>query len=224
MGTILASVIVDKAELQLRDTGNVQWTANELLGWLNDGKRQIAIFKSDANIVVDTLQLAQGTRQELPEDCLLLLDIPRNMGTDGETVGKAITYAKKRDLDLADPDWHTDTASAVVQHYTYDQKKSNHFFVYPPQPNADRGYVEIEYNAAPADIAIGTAINIADVYEPALLDYVLFRAYSKESKSGSNQQKADKHWSYFMASLGVKEQREQADDPARDQLQKVDEA
>jgi hypothetical protein len=223
MGTILASSIIDKAEIQLRDAGNAQWSAAELLGWLNDGQRQIAILKSDANVTVSVVQLVQGTRQTVPLACILLLDVVRNMGTNGSTPGAPITYIKRRDLDLERPTWHADTASATVQHFTYSQKVPGYYFVYPPQPNSNRGYVELEFNAVPVDVLIGDAISISDIYSTALMEYVLFRAYGKESKSASNASKSKDHYGLFLTSLGMQEQREQSDDASGDKLRKVDE-
>jgi len=49
MGTIVASTIIDKAAIQLLDTGNVRWTRAELFSWLNDGQRQITLMSPQTN-------------------------------------------------------------------------------------------------------------------------------------------------------------------------------
>lgn len=226
MGTITAQALVDKAAQQLRDEGNSQWTESTLLGWLNDGQRQAVIFKDDANVKVETVQLVAGTKQSVPAKAHLLLDVPRNMGTDGTTVGPAITYVKRRDLDMERPGWHTDTAAAEVEHWTYDQRMPKVFWTYPPQPSSSQGYVELMHNEIPDDIVIGNIgdpITISDVYSMALIDYMLFRAYDRDNKSASYQQRSQRYWNRFLQSLGVTEQRENVSDPSVQKLQKVSE-
>ena len=57
MGTITAKSIIDKASVQLLDTGNIRWTRTELLGWVNDAQRQITVMSPNATNKVATIQL-----------------------------------------------------------------------------------------------------------------------------------------------------------------------
>jgi hypothetical protein len=206
MPTILASAIVDKAEIILQDTTNVRWAADELLGWLNDGQRDIALIKPDASVKTVAVQLVTGTKQTLGSgttgDAIMLLKVIRNMGTSGTTPGNAIRVVSGEILDAQRPAWHTETAVPTAVHFVYDPNNPKQFYVYPP--NTGTGYVEVMYSATPASVAtLASAITVDDVFANALLDYVLYRAYSKDVEYTGNADRAVKHFMAFQASLGT---------------------
>lgn len=204
MGTILASAIVDKAEIILRDSTNVQWTAAELLGWLNDGQRDVVVVKPDANALTATVLLAAGTRQTLGSGstagAIMLLKVIRNMGTTGTTAGNATRLVAGETLDAQRPGWHGDSPSATVKNVIFDPRSPKQFYVYPP--GTGTGYVELLYSAVPTAVAsLATAISLDDTYANALLDYILYRAYM--SPYVGNLERSTAHFAAFQASLGV---------------------
>ena len=58
-----------------------------------------------------------------------------------------------------------------------------------------------------------TVIQIDDVYAPALVDYILSRAYSKDTDYGSNEQRASTFMDSFIGRLSNKSQTDSAVDP-----------
>ena len=58
-------------------------------------------------------------------------------------------------------------------------------------------------------------ISLDDVYANALIDYVLYRAYSKDAEFASQEPLASKYYSQLLNHLGLKEQAEGAAEPAR---------
>lgn len=200
MGTITTASIIAKAGKLLQDTTGVRWDSTELLGWLNSGQREMLIYKPNANVKAQAVKLAAGTRQELPSDAVQLIDVTRNMGTDGVTPGRAIRQTERETLDATRPTWHSDTPSAVVKHFIFNQLDPKAFYSYPPQPATGQGYVEMVYGAVPVDATANGAITVDDIYETILLDYMLYRAFSKDSEY-ADQPKADKHFNVFVAAL-----------------------
>lgn len=217
MGTVLASKIVNDAEDALSDSTNATWTATRLLKWLNLGQREAFILKPDISVsnAVTSSALTEGTKQEISSDGTQFVKLTRNYGTDGATVGDAITYVDMDVMDRIIPTWHTDTGSATVQHYLFDPKDPKHYYVYPPQPSSDQGYVELVEYVTPDDVsAIGNAITIDDVYESVLLDYILFRAYAEDAAhSLYGAQRSVEYWNKFVEALGRKDMREEIDSP-----------
>lgn len=207
MPSILASAIVDKAEIVIQDTTNVRWPAAELLGWLNDGQREICIDKPDACVLTVVPQLVAGTKQSigsgLTATANILLKITRNMGTNGTTPGRAIRPVAQEILDAQNPEWHTDTTDAEVIHYVYDPRVPKQYYVWPPQPASGMGYVEVTCGASPTDVAnLATAISVDDIFSNALLDYILYRAYSKDAKYAGNGARAAAHYQQFANAIG----------------------
>jgi hypothetical protein len=203
MPTILASAIINKAEIVLQDTTNVRWSESELLGWLNDGQREIALLRPDVSNVTASVALVAGTKQALPSTGTMLMKITRNMGTNGTTAGPAVRKVPQDLLDSQRPNWHTDTATAVVQHYTFDLRTPRIYYVWPPSLGTTQ--VEMVYAAPPADVAaIGNAITIDDIYANVLINYILYRAYSKDMELAGNAARAEAALNLFNAALGGK--------------------
>lgn len=216
MPSILASAIIDKAEIVLLDTTNIRWPQAELLGWLNDGQREICIHKPDACVQNKSVLLTAGSKQTLgagsTSDAVMFLDMPRNMGTNGSTAGRAIRPVSREILDTQNPDWHTDTQAAEVKHYTFDPRDPKHVYVWPP--NTGTGYAEMVYAAAPTDVAaVGNAISIDDIFNNTLIDYILYRAYSKDAQYAANGARAVAHYQAFAGALGIKTNNQVAMNP-----------
>lgn len=213
MGTITTASIIDKAQIILQDTTSIRWPETELLGWLSDGQAEVAIWKPNACTKNEPLKLVAGTKQQIPAGGTQLIDVVRNMGADGSTPGRAIRIAMREILDAQTPDWHTAGAAATVIHFTFNPADPRQFYVYPPQPAAGQGHVEIVYAAAPAAATTGGAITIDDIYANVLLDYILFRAYSKDSEYAANSARASQHQSNYLGALTGKTQTEVAHNP-----------
>lgn len=204
MAIITAQQILNKAALLLQDPAFVRWTSDELLGWLNDGQREIVMLKPDANAVNQSVQLSAGTKQRIPSDGIRLIKLTRNMGNDGDTPGRTVRFIDGNILDTQRPNWHTETASTTVLHYAHDVRDPKVFYCYPPQPGTP-SYVELVYSAIPEDVALTDAINLDDIYATVLTDYVLYRAYSKNA-AVADPNIAAAYYQAFYQALGLKAQ------------------
>lgn len=183
---MLASDVLTRARSVLQDETPVRWSDAELLRWLSDAMREVAVMVPECYVVTSNLKiLANKLRQDLPATATRLFDVTRNMGVAGTTPGSVIRLIDRAVLDSMDPDWPTNTGSPV-EHYLYDYKQPLKFMVYPLQ-SADT-YVEIVHGDVPPPVvALGDTIPVSDIYASALLDGVLFRAYSKDAEVGNMQ-------------------------------------
>jgi hypothetical protein len=212
MGTITAQSIIDKASTLLLDTSNVRWSRAELLGWLNDGQRQIVTMAPSATNKVATMRLVAGTRQNIPSDGWTLLNIIRYMGTDGTRPGRAVRVTSQQLLDSYNPNWHSSTPSVVPQSYVFDQQDMTAFYVYPP--NTGNGYVQLNYSPEPADLTLESQpIVVRDIFQTALLDYILYRACSKDAEYAPGLQLAAGYLQTFNLAMGVKQEAEIKNSP-----------
>ncbi len=205
MPTLTAAYTIDKAEIILQDTTNIRWPEGELLGWFNDGQREIVMLRPDAYAQRVAHPLVNGTRQQIQNAGYQLIKVVRNMGADGLTPGRVVRKVPEEQLDASTPDWHASAPNAVTLHYTFDIREPKAFYVYPPAiaPNT----VELIYSSAPTPLAAKTDVQLLDdVYANSLLDYVLYRAYSKDAESTANAQRAIAHRAAFDQSLGLKAQ------------------
>ncbi len=199
MATI-ASAIIAKASILLLDVANIRWSQAELLTYLCDGQREAASLKPNIYTKTVQLPLVTGPRQTMPADARELRSISRNI----TGAGAAIRPVSRDLMDAHMPNWYTAKASATVQHSMYSQADPLAFYVYPPQPTSQPGTVEMTYYAIPADITATAAILIPDTYAPALMDYILYRAFSKDTEYAANMEVAQSHITAFVQSISGK--------------------
>jgi hypothetical protein len=205
--TISASSIASRVRDILQDTAGVRWTDAELIRWFNSGQREIVMLRPDAKTANSSVQLVEGSKQSIPSGGLKFIEATRNMGADGSTEGRVIRTIPREVLDAQDPNWHTAAnASGVIKHVMFDVRDPRNFYVYPPVPASPNVYIEEIYSVAPTDISAlaGENMNLDDIYEGALINYILFRCYSKQSEGVTNDRLAANYYQYFIASLGVK--------------------
>lgn len=202
MATVKVIDLIDRAETVLQDTTNTRWAQAELLSYLNDAQREIVMQRPDAKVTNATLTCAASSKQTLPSGALRLIDIIRN------TNGKAITQIDRKILDVQNPSWHTGSANTVVEHFMYDPADPKNFYVYPVPANSVQ--IEIAYSQSTTDITIANyststdVIGLDDTYSNAILDYMLYRSYQKDSDFAGNMQKVATHYQSFANSIGLK--------------------
>lgn len=214
MGTVLASVILRRFSGLLQDDDHIHWGTPEFLDWLNDAQNEAVILKPNVSVRNGAVQLAEGTLQSIPSDAIALMKVVRNRGTGGTTPGRAITHTDMAKLDQQAPDWHSAKADATVKHYMFDVLDPKHFYVYPPQPAINRGYVDLICSVNPAPVTgLTDTIKIDDVYQNALLDYCLYRALSKDTENAADIGRADSHYNKFAVAMGARAQGDVALNP-----------
>jgi len=201
MATVTVASVISKVQTILQDATGIRWPDAELLGWVNDGQREIVLYKPNAFVKNTAVKLTTGTKQTLPADGVQLIDVVRNMGVSGGTPGRAIRITMREILDSQVPNWHAATADVEVKHYMYTVLDPKTFYVYPPQPAVDQNYVELIYGAAPTDCVVGGTITLDDIYQTILLDYCLYRAYSKDTEFAADQNRATAHQNAYIAAL-----------------------
>lgn len=204
---MIASEIIDRAGLLLADTEGVRWTRAILLDFVNEAVWQVVLVRPDASARIESVQLAPGTRQSLPEDGLRLLEVIRNMGQDGASPGAAPRLAERGSLDAANPAWHAESGASEIAEYLYDIRRPGTYYVYPPVAASPPVYVEIAYVASPAALEDeGGELAIDDVYAGPVLDWVLYRAFHADTESAAGRARADHHFEAFYRSLDRKTQ------------------
>ena len=78
--TVSVQSVLDRVQQTLQDTAGIRWSStNELVLWVNDAQREIALLKPDATATNATVALSEGTKQTIPDDGNRLLRVVRNM-------------------------------------------------------------------------------------------------------------------------------------------------
>jgi hypothetical protein len=204
--TIAAQSIIHRVIDTMQDNTSVRWPVAELVRYLNDGQREVVLYRPDSMVTDATVALVAGAKQALPSNGSKLIDVIRN--TSGNK--RSVRMTNRNILDTQSPNWYNLTGVTEVLHYMYDPRDPKVFYVYPPAASTGAS-VELVYSAYPTDItepadgALYTAvtgnISLPDIYGNVLADYILYRAYTKDSEYAGNAQRAQAHYGAFQAAL-----------------------
>ena len=222
MATIKVREVIKRVEDVLQDS-NVRWPRIELQNWLNESYLQIVQLRPDSNAKTGTFTCAAGTRQSITagfSSALRLIDIVRNLAATSDK--KVVRLINRSVLDDQRPAWHNDTATVNIQNYTFDVRQPKEFFVFPPATTAAQ--IEVVYADLPTSHALSEAnlnpassstdvILVDDTYISAIIDWILYRAFSKDAEFAANAARAGAHYQTFMSSIGTKTQSDVASAP-----------
>lgn len=196
----VADVVVRVAQL-LQDTTHIRWTLAEKLQYITDAVREVCFYKPEACVKTAVANLVAGTRQAIPADATTLMDIVRNMGVGGATPGIAPRAVTREILDAQMPGWHASTPAAEVKHYVFDPQNQRVFYVWPPQPATEQGSLELVYAAEPANATEGGTLDLDGTWLPAIVNYTLYRCYSKDAEYAANASLAAAFYQAFSAQM-----------------------
>lgn len=195
---MLCSDIIAAARLSLFDPApGAGWADDELLAYLNEGIRATVAAKPDVYPVSGAIPLVAGVVQALPTGGVLLIDITHNIDT-----GRTVSVVDLALLQEASRFWPAATQQPEVENFAIDPRTPRKFLVSPPNDGA--GQVHGTYGGTPAALtATSDTFPLLDVYQPALVDFVISRAYAKNSKR-QDLAKAAAYRQQWGQALGVK--------------------
>lgn len=218
--------VIQRAHTLLQDMTSVRWPLLELQGWLNDAYKELVLYRPDEYTRTSVVTLAPGTRQRAMDAPINLpniqrvMKVVRNMGEGSNR--RAIRYIDQQILDDQHPDWHTHAPSTSIQHFMFDPLVPREFFVYPPAAAGTQ--VELMYALVPEPHTLTEAqlrtptttetIRVSDSFANALVDYILYRAWSKDAEYAANSNRAVAHYTAFTNALGAKTASDTASSPA----------
>lgn len=202
-----AQNIIRDAQLALSDIDGVRWPAFELVGYLNSAQREVIRLRPDQKCTTAPVSLVAGFHQQIPPEAMAFMTI-RNNSTGRK---RRITKISLAQLDAVAPDWRSKPGTLEISHFMHDLTEPRSFEVYPPA--AVGAQVDMTYSLYPVDVQVApgaqpaSAVNgntdLPEHWEAALLDYVLFRAYSKDAEFGGNANMATAYLGMFNAAMGT---------------------
>jgi hypothetical protein len=187
-----AQSIFDRFAYVLKDESNIRWTESEFEEWLNAGQFEIVRLLPSAYTEYATLAMVAGSKQTCAG--MYFHEAVRNAS------GAAVSGINSEALDVAYPDWHTQTGAAAVKFFTRDPREPRVFYVYPP--NDGNGSVVVFQTKYPSGtVAVGGNIDLPDEFADALLNYCLYRAFSKDFEVPSSVERSQLYLGAFTAAV-----------------------
>lgn len=198
-----ASQVLNQAAALLIDAGMTRWSQDELLDYLNAGRREACVLRPDLYAITANLTLAAGATQALPAGGFKLFDVFHNYKADG-SVGNSPRVVERELLDAARPGWRSDASVGYIKHFMYDERDGRSFDVYPPA--AAGLQVRVRYAAEPDPIAVGslsTELAQEGPYASYLVDYVCARAMTKDAEYAGNRELVGGYFARFTAGFAA---------------------
>lgn len=190
------------------DSANYRWSDSEILHYINAAQRQIVTLVPEANVIESIEDLGSNTdaRQTLPAGGIKFVKISNNF-SDASTRKGPVRYAEKDALDSWDPDWEYTPGSDgdnYFKHYCHDAREDDVYYLYPP-PAVSNKFIGLVYSKIPDDLAdLHADLSLDDDFFESYVDYVVFRALSKEGRYSLPDRERDRLWAKFLQSLGLK--------------------
>ena len=205
MATLTANALINRAAKLLQDETHVRWPRAELLDWLNDGQRVIALMLPDAYTATgdvgsgDAMSGSNGTTFQIPSTGVRLIDVIHNTSTPY----RAVRQIDRSVLDTQYPNWRSTNPGSEAKHFAFDKRNPKVFYLYPPLSS---GGVKVVYSAAPDAVTVASdvsteTIKLDDVFGTALVDFMIYRAYLKDAEYAANDQRSQGAYQTFIASL-----------------------
>jgi len=200
--------ILNRVSILLNDEEHIRWDDSELLAWLNDAQRAVATGPAtDAYVLRSSITAVAGTVQSLPSDGIRLVDVIK------DSSGSPVLQSDYALVDVLGAAWRA-AATGAAENYFYDERNPKEFEVYPPQAGGET--IEVVYNAQPADVGIADNIVVDDLYGDAIVNYVAYRAFSKDSEDSSpDLGRATAFYRAYLLATGQKDQTDQVIEPRR---------
>jgi hypothetical protein len=200
----------------LMDAANTRWPWTELRYYLNQGQRVISSARIDACSETRLVFLSSGVKQTIPTDAWWLLSVIRNAPiavVEGAQQPSGIRLCELENIADSAPDWANDTPSTTVKNYAYDERTPSIYYVWPPvspgeyYSGAANTRVEIAVAVNPtATTTTSSPIAIGQQYEAMLMDYILWRAFSKDAGLPNGMARAQMHGQAFQAAMAMANQ------------------
>lgn len=200
--TIAVDTVITAARTVLQDPNKVRWTDAELVAWLNGGLRDISTLRPDIMAEYVEVPLTNGLMQELPAACVRIMDVINNTAAPRT----AVVQISRSLLDLQFPNWASTAPNAVTKHVIYDERIPKRFMVFPPAVTGHSllmlcSMVPTEVELVSGTFVLGATISLPTRYTNALIDYVLFRAFSKDAEDENYVARSTAHYNLFKSAL-----------------------
>ena len=188
---------ITEARYLLNDTDSTEYRQSnaELLGYVNDCMREISTIRPDLFLTVGDYTCIQSQCEQV----ITFQDAQRLVMPTCIHGGAALTRFDIGTLDTFLPQWRAATPAAATQWSQY-QGDPLRFFIYPPAP-ASVQVLDIQYIKLPTALLIDDTITeIPASMLPAITDYVVYRASSKDDEH-SDSGRAVASYGAFVAKI-----------------------
>lgn len=200
---LTAADACNEARVRLGDGAKKFWTDAELLDYLNTARDALSLALPRIYETTETITLAEGARQTLPNGSKRLFGLIENMTAESRRI---ITPINRETLSRVRPAWRSEDASDEILHFSYVETEPTVYEVFPPAMAGTQ--VRMSYSRPPSKLLMdggslpATALAAESEMARALQEYIVGLAYAKQSDTspdaGQRSQAAFAMFSQFI--------------------------
>lgn len=188
-----AQTLIDEARVVLKETTATFWTDTQLLGFLNQGMKDIA-DTTYCMQTTETFDVSSGTtRYTITTDYAIVRGV-LYVKSGSTSYQKALERK-----DLFDMEFGMGRVEYTGEPAYWDEWNAT-VYIWPPADSDHTGTAHVFLADRPSTITLTGGINIPAVYERALLNYIIFRALLRDNK----WDKAQLFGQLYYTAIGVK--------------------
>ncbi|AWK83560.1 DUF6682 family protein [Photobacterium damselae] len=182
---MLVNDIIARVARELIDSAMIRWRREDLVAYLGEAFNAIVVRRPSLSSKTVTLDVTDSP-VSIPEDGFALLSV--------ESVDDiAVQYVLIEKLDQLNPYWRKEKGAPSC--WTKREGEDRRFWLYP-QPN-ESVRVSICYAQAPIVTPDTDFIDIPPIFLGALIDFMMYRAYSRDSENPMEATKSQLHFQSF---------------------------
>lgn len=193
--------LLDRVSIELTDKMRTHWSLEDLVHYYNSAIASIANYRPDIFATTQTIDCVVGTRQALPAGAIKLIEVERNTG------GRKIRYFERGQLDDQDPEWMAGTDASEAEAYLFEPTNPRTFWLYPGVVAGVKIDLVLSVLPAPVKVAqveAGDLLQVDDTYFTPCMDWIIYRAYLRDSDETANSARGQLHLQAFAQYLGIK--------------------
>ncbi|MFB1077622.1 phage adaptor protein [Photobacterium damselae] len=183
---MLVNDIITRVAIELVDPKMVRWHREDLISYLSDAVSAIAMRRPSLfskNIRIESNE----SPINLPDDCFQLLVVDSINDISAQ-------YVLIEKLNQFNPYWRKE--KGIPTCWTKHDNETTKFWLYP-QP-LDVVSISIQYAKTPIVNEDTTIIALPNIFFGALVDFILYRAFSRDSENPTESAKSQLHFQSFI--------------------------
>lgn len=214
---VLTQSVLDRVVFVTGDPQYKRFKLPAISRFMNEAQSIIAERAPRSAATYRVLTLAAGARQDLrvidsATSWIRLHEIVCNASGAGAPTGKTMRRIDRAAMDNAFASWRGAPNASEADEYSLDERDAFTFDVFPPVTAGAKVYALASVRPEPVCVLNtgGTAladpaevITLADGYDIPVVDWVLFRLFSRDSSDAGYAGRAQGHFQAAQAALGV---------------------
>lgn len=177
------------------------WSEPEVLTYLQDAVRILAVNLKHLFTADKTISLRPGSRQKLGPGCKEIRQVIGSVNRSGDLISSARRTSLRASQTINRPHCPSGASPYRITSFRLDAGDLTSFYVDPPVPATGNYKALISCYDVPRFNGLDDELNLPDETIPVLKEFMLYYAYGRDMESVTTREHRDRHWNNGVALL-----------------------